>query len=207
MALNDGDIVAVNYFGQCFGQRIILDTTYRVLGNFPIVNSFFQDAALIVTAVDAAGVIDVVTPYLACLPPQYSLDQIRVQRIHPGRTAYYAQSFAGVVGTNVNPATVANDSACITLRTQQSGRDQIANKHIGPAPDAVSAAGLIVAAYRTLLSNLGSKLVVSGVPPTSGSLIAPTIFHKAGGTDDLVQQFILGAQSRVQRRRTVGIGE
>lgn len=204
--LLDQDIVQVNWFGSCFGQRIILDTTYLVLGNFPVGDSFFQDAQRIVNLVTAGGAIDVQTAYLAALPPQYSLEEIRVQKINGVRSAYFSNGFVATVGTNANAATVANDAACITLRTQKAGRNQVANKHIGPAPDAVSAAGLLVNAYKTVLTALGGKLVISGIPVGSGSIIAPTIYHRAAGTNDLVQQFLIGQQSRVQRRRTVGVG-
>lgn len=201
------DIVQVNWRGLCFGQRIILDTTYVVLSNFPVINSFFQDATKIVDLLAVGGAIDVQTAYLACLPPQYTLEEVRVQKINPGRSAYFSAGFVGAVGTNAGAATVANDAACITLRTQQSGRSQVANKHIGPVPDVANVAGLLTVGYKTTLSALGGKLVVSGTPPTTGALIAPTIFHRATLTNDLVQQFLLGQQGRVQRRRTVGVGE
>jgi hypothetical protein len=206
MLLNN-DVVQVQWRGLCFGQRIIMNQHYHVTGDFPLLDSFFQDAQRIINAVRIGGVINVEAAYLACLPPEYRLFDVNVQRIRAARSAYFGESSAvGFPGTNADSATVANDSACITLRTQQAGRKQVANMHIGPVPDAVSVAGLLTAAYKVTLSALGTKLVVSGVPVGSGSLISPTIMHVAGG-DDLVQQFHIGPQSRVQRRRTVGVGE
>lgn len=206
MLLN-GDVVHVAWRGQCFGQRIILDQNYKILGDFPLADSFFQDALKIANLLLPGGAINVLTAYLAALPPQYTIDEIRIQKVSPApRTAYFSVGLGGAPGTHADAATVANDAACITMRTQKAGRNQVANVHIGPVPDAVSAAGLLINAYKVILTALGTKLVTSGVPVGSGSIIAPTILHKAGG-DDLIQQFLIGPQSRVQRRRTVGVGE
>lgn len=207
MGLLNNDIVQISFRGLCFGQRIIMTRPYVISGDFPVGTSIGQDLESIIGAVAPAGVQDIATPYLACLPPQYSLTGIRAQRIWPTRVAYREDSIIGAVGTNAGAATVANDSACITLRTALSGRKQVANMHIGPVPDTVSVAGLITNAYKATLNPLGTKLVTSFVPPASGSLVVPVVYHRASHTFDLVQQFILGDQSRVQRRRTVGIGE
>lgn len=206
MGLKDNDIIQVTLRGSCFGQQIILDHTYRIFGDFPALNSVPTDLDLINAALAPGGVQNLVAPYLACLPPEYSLLELRSQRIFPTRSAYQQIAFIGAVGTNAAAATVANDSAVITLRTALSGRSQVANKHIGPVPDAISAAGLIVNAYKVTLSSLGDKLVTSFTPPTSGSLVVPIIYHRATQTNDLVNQYILGIQSRVMRRRTVGVG-
>lgn len=207
MALKNDDIIQITFRGLCFGQRIIMTRPYLVSGDFPVGTTFATDLDSICTAVAAGGVQDIMTPYLACLPAVYSLSEIRAQRVWPTRIAYRSIGFGGAVGTNAGAATVANDSACITLRTAFAGRKQVANMHIGPVPDTVSVAGLITAAYKVTLNVLGPKLVTSFVPVGSGSLLVPVIFHRATHDNDLVQQFILGDQSRVQRRRTVGVGE
>lgn len=208
MALKNGDFVRVWTRGVCFGQRIILTHNYLIVGDFPVANSIATDLELILTAWAPAGVLDATTPYLACLPPQFSLQEIRAQLFSPTRSAYRSVLFVGgAPGTNAGAATVANDSGCITMRTEKAGRSQVANQHIGPAPDAASAAGVLTAAYTATLATLGSKLVQAFVPPTSGSLVVPVIFHRATATSDTINQFIIGPQSRVQRRRTVGIGE
>lgn len=206
MGLKNNDIIQSTFRGLCFGQQIILDLTFQIFGDFPVGNSVSTDLDLINAAIAPGGVQNIVTPYLACLPAQYSLLELRSQLIFPTRSAYRQVAFVGAVGTDPGAATVANDSAALTLRTEKSGRSQVATKHIGPVPDNVSAAGLIVAAYKLSLAALGAKLVTSFVPPTSGSLVVPVIYHRQTNTTDLVNQYILGDQSRVQRRRTVGVG-
>jgi hypothetical protein len=207
MALKDGDLIMTTWRGICFGQRIIMARPYKISGDFPAINSYNQDMQLILAAIVAAGVNDVQTPYLACLPPQYTLQEVRAQRLKPTRNAYVPNTFAGAVGTNANAATVANDAAAITYRTALAGRSQVATTHVGPMPDAASAAGLITAAQRALLSALGTVLTTSFVPPTSGSLVVPVIWNRKLNTTEFITNFRLGDASRVQRRRTVGIGE
>lgn len=206
MGLLNNDIVQVQFRGNCFGQQIILNHNYGILGNWPVLTSVAQDLQSIITAVAAGGVQNIEASYLACLPPQYSLTEIRAQRITPIRSAYQSIALAGVIGTHASPATVANDAACITMRTVNAGRKQVANQHIGPVPDAVSAAGLLVGAYVVILSALGTKLVSAFAPPGSGSVVVPVIVHRGGPGPDTITNFIVGPQSRVQRRRTVGIG-
>jgi hypothetical protein len=207
VALNDGDLLLVQLRGFCFGQRIILARYLKVVGPFPAVNSWITDANLILTAISPGGVNDWVTPYLACLPPQYNLTEARVQRIKPTRTAYQPNAFVGFPGTNAGAATVANDAAAITFRTSNAGRSQVGTCHIGPMPDAASAAGLIVNAMKALLGALATRLSTSFTPPMSGSLLVPVLWNRKLNTTEFIQSFLLGDASRVQRRRTVGVGE
>jgi hypothetical protein len=111
-------------------------------------------------------------------------------------------------GTNANAATVANDSAAITLRTALSGRNQVGTKHIGPVPDAASANGVLTGAYLMLLDALAQKLIQSATPAGWGdTIISPVVADLKFGSNELVNSYIIGEQSRVQRRRTVGLGE
>lgn len=205
MSLGVNDIISVDYKGRCFGQRIILTTKYiksagpEILPNADEVNLLIDD--LIV-----GGGVDVLTDYMACLAPEYALEEIRAQRIYIARDAY-VQRLVATPGTHASSATVANDSACITLRTDQAGRNDISNKHIGPIPDAVSVAGLLTAGYRTLLANLATKLLTPAVIGTGETwrpiVTGPHPVYLA----TLLTTAIVGVQSRVQRRRTVGLGE
>lgn len=209
MGLLNNDVVYSTIQGTAFGQQIIMDMVWQVSGDFPLGNTVFTDLGLINTGLSAGGVQDVLTPYLACLPATYSALEVRSQRVYPLRMAYRSLALVGAVGTNVNPATVANRSACITKRTDFSGRNQVANNHIGPAPDASAAAGVITPAYTALLNALASKLVTAWVPPTSGSLLIPVIFHKNQLpviSTNIINAFNIGATARVQRRRTIGVG-
>lgn len=206
MGLLNNDIVQITWRGSCFGQRILLTHHYKILGDYNAATSIAQDLDDITNNIHPLGANDKTTVYLACLPPQYNLIEIRAQRIRASRSAYRAQGNA-FPGTHASPATVANDSACVTLRTENAGRSQVSNKHIGPIPDAVSAAGVLTPAYKLLLSSLGSALVTAFAPVGSGSIVTPVVFNRTLLTSDVLNTYIVGEQSRVQRRRTVGLGE
>lgn len=201
-----GDMCQVSFRGQCFGQRIILVSTYRCR-TAPDASQTLQSVlADILTSVQVGGNRDIQTPYLACLPAEYTLDSVRAQWIAPTRSAY-RDNVVGAPGTHESAATVANDSAALTLRTDNSGRDQVATHHIGPAPDAVSANGLIVLGYRLLVQTLGVAMIADIPPALSTGVFEPVIRHRSDGSYDNLSGIRVGLQSRVQRRRTVGIGE
>jgi hypothetical protein len=206
MALLNNDIVAVTAMGNSFGQQIMLTHTYVVLGDAPLVNSINTDLDAVLTAWDVGGVNDVRTPYLACLSATYTLDRFRAQRIRPGRSAY-RDKLLGFAGTNVNPSTVACDAGAINLRTFLPGRGHYATKHIGPAPDGASAAGLLTAAYKNLLGALANKLITAFVPVGLGCTLAPVVYNKKLFTFDIIQSQNVGAESRVMGRRVVGRGK
>lgn len=206
MGLMNGDKVLVQFRGDCFNQQILMNRMLLVSGDFPALNSIDTDLQLIITSVNAAGVQDYATPYLACLPATYTLREIRAQRIKPVRSAYSSQFPVGAIGTNAGAATTANDAGCITYRTAVAGKGQRGNMHIGPMPDAGAAAGLLTNAYKATLSTLGTAMLASFIPPGSGSLVIPVDWHRKTDTTDLWQSFRIGAEARVQRRRTVGIG-
>lgn len=205
MALELNDVVLVSFRGLCFGQRIILTHTYRIDAVNDPGQTVVQDLTDILTAIDVGGGDAVVPSYLACLPPQYQLTQLRAQRIYPIRSAYVPITKA-LAGTHEAPATVANDAAAITLRTDYAGRNQIATKHIGPIPDDASSAGLLIAGYKTLLSTLATKLLLT-IDFGAAGQATPGIYHRSTNGFDAVESYILGDQSRTQRRRTVGVGE
>lgn len=206
MALKNNDWVLVSFRGLCFNQQIILTQWYLVAGDFPAVNTITQDLTLIVNGVAPAGAGDIATAYLACLPVQYQMQTIRAQRIKASRSSYFSQVNL-LAGSNVNPCTVASDAAAITMKGDNAGRNNLSTKKIGPVPDAASAAGLLTVAYTALLNTLGSRLALAWTPPTSGSTLVPIVPHKDGITNEIINNWSVGPESRVHRRRTVGLGK
>jgi len=205
MAVAIGQLIKVNWFGRCFGQRIILTTGYEkteVLGALTTeeeMNGVIDD--LIV-----GGAVDLLTDYMACLPASYSLEEVRAQVVKLTRETA-VQRVIVTPGTHASPATVANDSACITLKGEFAGARFRSNKHIGPIPDAASAAGLLTAAFITKLNALGAALI-SNVVLGGGQKYVPAVWGpEVVPTAHRLTQWSTGLQSRVQRRRTVGLGE
>lgn len=207
MPLAPDDLVRISFRGSCFGQRILMDLTYLTTVGVP--GQPTDETLLSVLNAVQLAPTDIRTAYLACLPPQYELNEIRAQRIFPVRDAYVSFfPVAGTVGTNANNATVSNDAAAITRRTALSGRDQVSTLKIGPAPDAVSVAGRLTAVYGGLLAALAALTITTVVDAVSTAQLAPVISnrtHFVGAR--FLRSFRIGLFSRVNRRRTVGIGE
>lgn len=208
MPINAGDTLRLTFLGRCFGQRIMLDLSYVcTVGNATATPTLLNEL-INNTAPGAPAATEIGTSYLACLPPQYTLEQMRAQVIRPVRSAYTSVNFVATVGTNPNPATVAADSAAITRRTLLAGRKQVSVLKIGPAPDGASAAGLITAAYTGLLGTLAQRTITTLLMPISTAQYVPCILDPLGNFDgrNLVG-FLIQTESRVMRRRVVGRGE
>lgn len=207
MGLLNNDWVQVSIRGKCFNQEIIATHHYLVSGDYNAVTSVAADLDDIKANITLAGANDILTSYLACLPPQYTLLELRTQRIRAVRSAFRVTSFAGIVGTNANAATVACDSGAITLRGDLAGRSKVSVKKIGPLPDGASVAGLLTAAQTALHSTWASKLITAFAPIGSGSLMVPIVPHPDLITFDILNNFLVGTESRVMTRRVVGRGK
>lgn len=200
-----GDKVQLRFYGQCYSQRIIFGMDYLVTQAAAPGDTYVFNMTSLINDVDVGGVNTIVPEYLVCLNTDYTLLKITAQVVKPVRLAYVAKNVARPASGGVG--NVANDSACLTLRTPNSGRDQVANKHIGPIPDSVSISGRLDIAYKAVVAGLGDKLIVPIQPVALGPIYAPVIYHRFPDTTDIITSFIVGDQSRVQRRRTVGVGE
>ena len=200
-----GDKVQVTFTGRCYSQRIILVQNYVVTQAAAPGDTYVFNMTSLINDLDTGGVRTIVPEYLALLNNDYTLITIKAQVIKPVRLAYVSKEVARP-GTG-GAGTVANDSACLTLRTANAGRDQVSNKHIGPVPDGVSVAGRLDVAYKADVAVLGDKMIASVQPVALGPIYTPVVYHRFPDTTDAVAGFIVGDQSRVQRRRTVGVGE
>jgi len=205
MAAIAGDKALVSFMGRCFGQRIILTLWYRYQGD-TLGTSRTQDMLDLIAELLPAGTVDVQTDYMKVLGGDFKLEEVRAQFIAPTRYAYVAVATPGVIGLG-GAATVANDSAALTLRSELGGRDQTATKHVGPIPDNFSDEGLLTPAATTKLTALAVKLTTQVTLGAGPEKWIPIIYHKATQTSTSVIAARIGAQSRVQRRRTVGLGE
>ena len=207
MSLNLNDIVRVDYRGTCYGQRIILTTSYRVSVAFTAGGTISSDLGLILSTLGPGGVNDIPIVYLPCLQNAYTLDEMRAQVIAPVRSAYRSILFVADNAGTGGAGTVANDSAAITLRGPLSGRQNVATKHIGPVPDSVSANGLLTNAYKAALQNLINGLGTLVTPVANPGRLRSVITPANATSFVEWTDARIGNQSRVQRRRTVGLGE
>jgi len=209
MALVTGDVIQLSWRGTHFGQRIILTHAFVLTGDAPAGQTIQQDLADMLTFVSAGGAADIQTPYLALLPATYTLNETRAQRLNAPRSAYTSNFPVGAVGTHASAATVACDSAALTLRGPLADRHNTGTKKIGPCPDGASAAGLLTAGYTTLVGALGTAMLMSGVPALAWALttVFPCIYDRVNDQVVIPTSFRVGATSRIMSRRVVGRGE
>jgi len=204
-----GDIFQVSFKGSIFGTRILLVHHYRastVPAGLGVIDATEELLDGVRAGVGGDDLLE--TDYLACLPPEYALDQIVAQLVSSRyrRLVYNA----GTTGTHAASTEASNQAAVITLQTDNAGRSQISNKHIGPLPQDVSVQdeGELTVAYKTILGTLLVGLLTP-VSQIGGTLIFdPVIWHK----NEVVNFSMLSAgyvqdTLRTMRRRTLFLGE
>ena len=135
---NPFDIYLVTAVGSCFSQRIMLTHTYKLTEvNDDVSVGLGMATLLSKIRSGAAGLDGWETLYRDLLPPQYELNYWRCQIIRPVRFVP-VEFVRDVPGLHANDTEATNQSAVITFRTEKSGRDQVASKHIGPLPQDAS---------------------------------------------------------------------
>lgn len=209
MTIAVGDIIRLNAVGSVFGQRIMLTLPYgvqQITGPQPeadVCNELLNE-------VRGGGGGDLFESlYLSCLPVDYQLVKWVAQKTNPIRYAYVKVN-RNTPGTHAGACEETNLAAVITMSGYLAGRDQIANKHIGPLPGGatVRADGELVIAYKALLDTLGTALASTVLLPGTGVTLAPCIPHAAApGTYSTIADNETQDTIRVMRRRTVRVGE
>lgn len=202
------DVFSVQAVGSCFGQRVMLTHHYAATG----VAGAPDDATAIdnlLNAVSGAGLDQYETLYLACMPPQYTLDYWRVQKVTATRGAYKIESRTQV-GTHAHNTETVNQSASLTYRGALGRRDNISVRKIGPIPQDVTVQdnGLITNAYKTILTSLAGGMLGTVIISAGAITLQACILHPAPvGSYTLVTTYLLGDTVNTMRRRTVGRGK
>jgi len=211
--VNLNDIILVTIRGLCFSQRFMLTHTLKctqVTGD----QSIIQAQGDLLDKLKESGTIDMVTPYAQCLSTSCNIDGIWAQRINSPRmrATKVAQDVAGTAGA----AEVTNLASPLTFVTQFGGRNQIANKHIGPlatgATDTLINNGLLTTAYRDLFEGLGTTMLASVTTNTANVTWTPCVVHRNPETglingSDLYDNFETSGVVSSQRTRVIGKGK
>jgi len=210
MPADVGDIYQIAAVGRAFQQRVILTHYYRLSAIDPDVSDTAARDSLVLGVSDGVGGGDVLeSTYLALLPPEYELDYWRGQLISPNRMAYVNYN-RDMPGTHADSARTVNLGAALTLRTDEAGRKEHCTKHIGPVPEsaAVMVAGEFSAAYKALCVTFIGSLLSQVIDAAIGATWDPIIYNPGTVPNYGVPvNGFVGDTVRVQRRRTVGLGE
>lgn len=208
MAVAVGDVFLLTMRGRCNLQRIITTLTYRITA-WSGVSDEYNLALGMAQAFAATGLFNMETPYLGVMANNYTLDEIRAQKIRPVRYRYATVSI-GNTGAFADNALSSNTSVDITMWAALAGRRYVTTKHIGPTPTAVGVYtdGLITNGYKVPMLTLRDKMLATWTSAGLGVTMQPTIAHQPPLTGDtLIADGTVQDTVRVMRRRTVGLGE
>jgi len=207
MAVAVGDVFLTTWEGECNAQKILLTHTYEIsaLSGATDEMAVSEDIAGRLTQV---GVDIMETTFLNCMASNYILDFVHVQKIHPVRYRRYTLP-RNIAGALANPALTSNVNAVITFNTNLAGRDQVSNKHVGPAPTTAGwyTSGEVTVGYKAVLDALKDAMLQS-VIAAGWYTATPCIYHRADviPKSDYLSVGIVQPTVRVMRRRTVGLG-
>lgn len=141
------------------------------------------------------------------LPPNVTIDEVRVQCIWPQRVAAISYPFVGT-GAFIDEADTANQAAVITRRGELANRRNVGSLHM-LAPSGVGSiqSGVIQAAYRSALDSLATQVKTQYTEVVFGTTWTPVLFSKSQPSllTPIVSTTVQNS-ARVMRRRTVGLG-
>jgi len=208
MPLAPGVILAVSWREDFASQRYLFTHTYRVLSNSSTSDTA-QDTAYCVLHFSDTGTGTMTSRLRSCIGSNVIIREVVCQPIWPQRLV--KRSISTVYnGPGGSTSTTGNVSSVITLRTVFAGRNQVANKHVGPPPKDDIAAGLLIGTTPIALQNFGATLVSNQTVPADGAntiVLVPVIFHKDTGGHDIVVSSVASDRVGTMRRRTLRVGE
>lgn len=202
--LDTGEIVSVTFWGTLFAQRVMNVLHYRV--TTPSTTDSYEVAAKKVGDAMHTGVVTPGLTMLAAMGSEYTMNEVRVQRVHPTR-GRYVSSNVDLPGTHAGDCTSPNVSAVIIKKSASVSRHGLGTFHLPGIPETGYSAGFLTPAYQLLIDAISATLVNPTTVVGDALVVAPVIWTPADGE---VYYPIIGttvvSTLRIMRRRTVGLG-
>lgn len=208
-------VAMVSFLGDLHGQRVI--TTWHYMIDVATVGT--QDGQALAGAMRTffIGAGKLYQRYLAVMPAEWVAEFMDIQWIAP--TRFRKDSFVRTDIGGGGSTTTANLACAITLQGDQANRRSQAVKHIPGVGGADATAGLLNAPYLVLAEALRQE--ASNDILVTGTTLHPIIYGRAIPADPtavppvagqvekrtLISSGFVNTKVRVQRRRTVGLGE
>jgi len=202
--LNVGDIVQISLRGRHAGQRILSIFHYQTLVASSAPST--EDALLLVAQQFDAGTNNPTLAMLACLPATYTLESVRAQRVYPVRSIYVdaASGLPGLTDGNTSP----NWAVAITRRGPNGGRKYVSTLRLGPITADDQFFGLLSPAFKEKLEVVATRMKQVYSLSLDGWEARPIIYNKSTpGLSLGIVATTVQPETRVMRRRTVGLGE
>lgn len=142
-----------------------------------------------------------------CCHENFTIDWIQAQYVWPTRMAYLRRVAEVTSGTLVGTEAPPNTSAVITYQGDGVGRHQRGNQHIGGLRAEDITEGRIALTLADDMRTLGEFLAEPTLPLDVGFAYEMCIFQRgAPAASAAVTHLTVQSTSRVERRRTVGLG-
>lgn len=203
-ALNPGDIVELSYRGTLFNQVVMNVFHFKFIGLIPIVAGA---AAMDYLITYMQGVNRLQQRLLECMCPEAQYTAIRAQVVWPTRRVYTEVQVA-LPGTFAGICTASNVSAVVLKQPDQAGRGRTGMVHVVGTPAAQQVDGLWQIGYLGALLTLAAEMDDPAEFQVGGNDAMPVIWSRVQPASP--SQIIGGRANpyvRVQRRRTVGVGQ
>jgi len=200
---NPGDRFLVTFEGEANGQLILNTFWYRLSSEVTPVHKGEACDEIQSELSNAGGLID---DFIACMPGQYTLNNVWVQPIDPVR---YVKSIypKGTIGGSGIVGETPNIAGVITRRGSAATKKALGSLHLLlPTAVTVMNDGLIEAAHKTKMNTLADEMEKNLTPANNNIYVPclrngplPSEYHDIG--ECFAQDTV-----RVMRRRTVRVG-
>jgi len=207
MAAAVQDMFQITLVGQCFNQRIMLSQHYRLtVANAPLTDE--EAADLLGSYWDPFTATDPRGKYLACLSTDYEAVEVWSQKIKPVRMR---KRVATSEGSGTAGASEWTNCACaLQLYTPYAGRQYISVKKVGPIATGspLCSNGNLSVDYKNIIDDFGDALTAKAIFSSGDVEFTPCIYNPNKTPNyTYVDGHIVKNTLRVNRRRTVGLGE
>jgi len=200
--LQGQSIVEVAIRGTLFGQRTLSLFHYRYNTNVNAANGFPIIDLLATILNDAGGLVE---NYAACCSQNLTIDFLSIQKVHPApRIRRYNFDPSAPTGTNIAACLSPNHACAITRQADEATRHGTGTLHMPAVPVTFMEDGLITGAADAAYTTLAEEMLVH----QDGGLWVPVLYNRVAPADSLnITRTTVQNTLRVQRRRTVGLGE
>lgn len=206
--LRINDIVAITIVGS-FEQQTYENVLHYKAENPPDpANSYEQELDLLIGSIKNDIGSAVITEYLPLIGANCGIDYIQAQRVYPTRS-FYVRVNEAQAGTHANDVMTGNISGVITKQSEKAGRGRSGSFHTFGVPNGVYEKGAFLAAYLTLLDELGDSLELTQRTFAGLDVWWPGMFNPTQGAGDNwagIVNTVAQDTVRVVRRRTVRVG-
>jgi len=198
-----GSILEMSYHGKLDGQLFITQFHYLFATGTTIADGETAALEMIDNLNNAGNLSD---DYLACIPDEVTDIRLRAQWITPVRYRYVIDPGGVRAGTVASPAMPSNVAVALTKTGEKANRHNIGTVHMPAVPTSFVGDSLVTVlgqiAYDELCSDIPDNFVLA-----TGQDMRPVLFNRpAPGTSVEIVQAFLQLTTRVNRRRTVGLG-